>query len=90
MKVDVHIEHLLLDGVQLTRRERAELPAVVQRELHALLDAAPAGPSRDADPGPRAGDRRPRYFDSARIDHIGRDVAQAVKGALPSRGGTER
>jgi hypothetical protein len=87
MKIDVHIEHLLLDGMALTRREREALPAAVQRELLALLDVAPAR-SHDGDRagggGPHAGRERSAYFDSARIDHIGRDVALAVKGSLPS------
>jgi hypothetical protein len=67
MKIDVHIEHLLLDGVQLTRREREALPAAVRRQLLALIDT-------DA-----RSDRAP----AARIDQIGRDVAIAVRETLP-------
>jgi hypothetical protein len=73
VKIDVHIEHLLLDGVQLTRREREALPAAVRRELLALIES----PDRAPDIGARP-DRAP----AARIDHIGRDVALAVKDSL--------
>lgn len=77
----MHIEHLVLDGVTLTRRERAALPAVVRRELLALLGA----PS-EADP--RTGAGRPPA--SPRLDRIARAVATEIDGALPPRGGAPR
>jgi hypothetical protein len=86
VKIDVHIEHLLLDGVELTRREREALPAVVQRELLALIGSADRAPDAGARP-----DRAPGF--APRIDHIGRDVAIAVTSELPPappRGASER
>lgn len=39
MKVELHIERLILDGFALTNRQRAQLQAAVEKELTRLLAA---------------------------------------------------
>jgi hypothetical protein len=71
VKVTVNIDRLVLDGVPLTRAQRAALPAAVQSELSRLLAAGPAAPPAN----PRS---------ASPVTRIGADVASAVAGALPA------
>jgi hypothetical protein len=67
MRVTVRIDELVLDGLELSRRERDALAPAVQRELGRLVALAPAaGPSRPS-----------------RVDGIARDVALAVHRSMP-------
>jgi hypothetical protein len=67
MRVNVRIDELVVDGLELSRRERDALAPAVQRELRRLVAATPAG---------RPG-RHPR------VDRIARDVALAVHRSMP-------
>jgi hypothetical protein len=81
MNVEVRIGRLVLDGVQLHRRERAALPDAVRSELLNLLadsSGAPAGPI-----GRPGSDRNAR---TPRVDAIARQIAASVHGALPAPG----
>jgi hypothetical protein len=82
MKVDLRIERLILDGVELTRHERAALGPAIERELRLRLDRG-RGAQRHLDRGGVRGDA----LVTQRVDRIGRDVAAAVDSALPRRGG---
>jgi hypothetical protein len=66
MRTDVRIERLVLDGLELSRRERDALGPAIARELRRLA-SEPAG---------RAGPRH-RGPGSA-VDGIAREVAAAV------------
>lgn len=71
MRVAVNIDRLVLDGVELTHAERAELPAAVQSELARLLTSGLVRPSHDAaSPSPAT--------------RIGTEIAAAVGAALPA------
>jgi hypothetical protein len=70
MRVDVRIERLVLDGVELTHRERAALGPVIERELTLRVDGR--APARDQ----RA---------TTRVTQIGRDVAAALHESMPKR-----
>jgi hypothetical protein len=71
VKVTVTIDRLVLDGVQLTRAQRAALPAAVGSELARLIAGEPA---------PRSANRR----SASPVSRIGADVASAVADALPA------
>jgi hypothetical protein len=72
MKTDVHIEHLVLHGLELSHRERQALGPAIARELRRLVDEPVNRP-----PDPRAEDRRRRGPGSA-VEEIARRVAAAV------------
>jgi hypothetical protein len=79
MNVEVRIGRIVLDGVELRRRERAALPGAIERELTALL-----GPAR---PGPRRALTAPTSATrGGRVDGIARDIALAVRGAIGGAG----
>ena len=67
MRVTVRIDELVVDGLELSRRERDALAPAVQRELGRLVAPAPSGrPSRHP-----------------RVDRIAYDVALAVHRSMP-------
>jgi hypothetical protein len=71
VRVTVTIDRLVLDGVQLTRAQRAALPTAVQSELARLLAGGPVSP-------------QPNRRSASPVTRIGADVASAVAGALPA------
>jgi len=75
LKVHLRIERLVLDGVELTRSERAALAPAIQRALSDRLGGGPA---------PRAD--RP----TARVEHLGGQIANAVHDHVPGTGGAVR
>jgi hypothetical protein len=83
MNVNVHIERLILDGIDLPRRDRAALKASVSAELGRLL--ADGGLS----PAVRAGGAV-RSLPAGGIQlaaqseptHLGQQIARAVYGGL--------
>ena len=83
MNVEVRIGTLVLDGVELRRRERGALPAAVEEALGALLDesAGRAGPSP-----PR--ERADRYARTPRVEAIATQLAAAIHAGLPDRATT--
>ena len=84
MKVDLRIERLVLDGVELTRRERAALASAIKRELVLQIARRPERLPRTV--GFRASFSEGRA--DAQVEHIGREVAAAVHSSLPQRGAT--
>jgi len=80
MSTDFRIEHLVIDGIALTRRERDALGPAIARELRRLASSpgnpVPDSRSRNSGPGSAA-------------DGIARRVAaavhQATTAALPAR-----
>ena len=74
MTTSVRIERVVLDGLELSRRERDALGPAITRELRRLAGEPANGPA-----GRRAGTRRegPEGPGSA-VDAIARDVAAAV------------
>jgi hypothetical protein len=87
MNTDVHIEHLVLDGIDLSRRERDALGPAIARELRRLA-SRPVDEPRD-----RCAEDRQRGPASA-VDGIAGQVAAAVHrataAALPAAGGARR
>lgn len=84
MKVDLRIERLVLDGVELTRRERAALASAIKRELVLQIARRPERLPRTV--GFRASFSEGRA--DAQVEHIGREVAATVHSSLPQRGAT--
>ncbi len=72
MSLDLRLDEIVLDGIELSRRERDLLGEAVRRELRALLAGRPASDRLGA--GARGSERAHR---------LGRDVALAVHQALP-------
>jgi len=86
MNTNVHIEHLVLDGIKLSRRQRDALGLAIARELRRL-----ARLPMNQSPGPLAEElRRP----GSAVDGIARQVAAAVHrataAALPAASGARR
>jgi hypothetical protein len=80
VSTDVRIGHLVLDGLELTRRERDALAPAIARELRMLAPSPRPFGARDS-PG------RP----PSTVDTIAREVAVAVRGAIgPARQPTGR
>jgi hypothetical protein len=79
MKVNLRIERLVLDGVELTRRERAALAGAIERELR--LQLAPPARAR-----PQLAATIPDGRAGARVERIGRDIAAALHSSLPKGG----
>lgn len=83
MKVRLHIERLVVDGVSLERVAAPQLEAAVVAELHALIerDASSWGEAHGAmlarAPAPAL--RLPQHPDAAQL---GRGIARALHGAL--------
>jgi hypothetical protein len=68
VRLELRIDRLVIDGPDLSRREREGLAAMIEQELAVTLTRAPVGRrSPPREPGAR----------------IARDVARAVHGALP-------
>jgi hypothetical protein len=72
VRVAVHIERLVLDGIELTHRERAALGPTIERELRRRTE----GTNGRAVARSRA---------TPRVTRIGRDVAAAVHESMPKR-----
>ena len=81
MRTDVRIDHLVLDGVELSRRQRDELGPAIARELRRLADRPADGSIY------RPGEGRRRGAETA-VTEIARQVAgsvnQAVFGVRPT------
>jgi hypothetical protein len=77
MRTEVRIERVVLDGLELSRRERDALGPAIARELRRLASEPVNGPTDR-----RAEDRR-RGPGSA-VDGIARQVAAAVHQAIPA------
>lgn len=78
MKVKLRIERLVLDGVELDRREREALVRAIQRELGGRL-GGPRAPQVDGNGFP-TGDPR------THVDRIGSEIATAVHRSIPPEG----
>jgi len=82
MRTNVRIERVVLDGLELSRRERDDLGPAIARELRLLAGELRwlAGEPADGPTGRRADPQR-REPGSA-VDGIARQVAAAVHRAL--------
>ena len=79
MRTNVRIEHVVLDGIALSRRERDALGPAIARELRRL-----AGEPADEPPGRSAQTQRPGP--GSAVDGIAREVAAAVHRATDTAG----
>jgi hypothetical protein len=93
MKIHLHIERLVLDGVPLQRTQSGRLRAAVEQELARLLKSG--GLARElrsgvAVPAVRGGNLRLQKSTNARM--LGRDIATALHHAIgnSSRVGKKR
>lgn len=79
--IHLHIERLILDGIDLPRHQRPALQAAIEAELTRLITAdglAADWPTRGATPRLRAGSM---HLDNASDpEQMGRQIAQAVYG----------
>ena len=83
MNVDVHVERLVLDGIDLPQRDRAALKASVSAELaHLLADGglSPALRAGGAVPSLPAGGIQ--LAAQSGPTHLGQQIARAVYGGL--------
>jgi hypothetical protein len=71
VRVAITIDRLLVNGLELSRWDRAALGPAIQREL-ALVVRGGAGDAA----------RRPRPARAGTVDRIAREVAVAVHGAI--------
>jgi hypothetical protein len=80
VKVNLHIERLIVDGVELTHRERRELMATVQDELRSLLA------TRHERGGSTSSARQVTSGATAnRAGQLGREVALGIEHAMTAR-----
>ncbi len=83
MKIEVHIERLVLEGLPVSARDRARVHAAVAAELSRLIRAqgiATALRTGGAAPSVRADDLRVERQTSPR--RLGTQIARAVYGGL--------
>jgi hypothetical protein len=75
VKIDVKIDRMVLEGLELSRRERDALTPAIERELRRLA----------GEPGDRRADER-RGATASTVDGIAREVAGAVHRSIgPAR-----
>jgi hypothetical protein len=81
MSTRIRIERLVLDGIELSRRERDALGPAIARELRRLA----GGPARElaGEPADPRGERRHRSASPA-VDGIAREVAAGVHRVMPA------
>jgi hypothetical protein len=85
MKINLHIERLVLEGLPLERAQGPQVQAAVQQELTRLLATggiAPALMSGGARPRARGGDMS--YAKESSPRQLGTQIAQSVHGGLSS------
>lgn len=83
MNVNLHLERLILDGLDLPQRQRPQLQAAVEAELARLLAAnglPPAWRSGGAVPSVPGGTIQ--LTANRHPTHLGRQIAQAVYGGF--------
>jgi hypothetical protein len=83
MKVDLHIERMILEGLPIERRDRAVVEKVVQSELARLIGEGglkPAITSGGATPFVKGGNML--LTNSIHPKNIGRQIANAVYGGI--------
>ena len=83
MKINVHIERLILDGLPIERRDGATVQAAVEAELARLFNAGELSPallSSTAVPGLRAASIELK--ETVSPDGLGQQIAHAVHGSL--------
>jgi hypothetical protein len=85
MSTDFRIEHLVIDGIQLSRRERDALGPAIARELRRL-----ASSPVDALPDSRSGNRGPRSAADGVARQVAAAVHQATTAVLPTPIATTR
>lgn len=86
MKVNVHVERLVLDGLPVTGAQGAKVQDAVAKELTRLLGAG--GLSHEFRAGGAVPEVRTHGFEVARENHpigIGRQIARAVYGGIGSK-----
>jgi hypothetical protein len=81
MKVNVHIDRLVIDGAGLTRAQRAALAAAAQRELSLLLGGQAPG---TADSGTAARHSGGPPGASSRLRDVAVAIAAEIYRALPA------
>ncbi|HSS48479.1 MAG TPA: hypothetical protein VLX28_05995 [Thermoanaerobaculia bacterium] len=83
MNVNLHIERLILDGIDVEPAQRPLLQAALERELGRLLAQGGVGPALAAGgavPSVQAGDFQMGASGNPR--QLGRQIARAVHGGL--------
>lgn len=86
MKLNIHIECMVLDGLPVTRAQGPRVQKAVERELTRLLGAG--GLSRDLRAGGAVPDVRAGGFEVAQHNHsdgLGKQIARAVYGGIGGR-----
>jgi len=86
MKIRLHIERLVLDGLPLERRQAPQVQAALERELSRLLSAEGRGRDWRTD-GAVARLKAPaiRLTKGNPPQAIGRDIAKSIHAALGAR-----
>jgi hypothetical protein len=83
MKISIHIERLVLDGIDIARRERPLLQSAVEAELARLIAAGGLSPdliSGGAMPSVNAGDLQMTGDNNP--TQLGHQIAQSVYGGI--------
>jgi hypothetical protein len=86
MKIKLHIERLVLDGLAVDRTQGGRVRAAVEKELTRLLAAGGVAPqlkSGGAVPVVRGGNMRVEK--NSRPSDLGRNIAGAVYGGIGTR-----
>jgi len=87
MKISIHIERLVLDGVEIEHRDRPLLQSAVETELARLITRGGLSPdlmSGGATPRVNAGDLQMTGDNNPA--RLGRQIAQSVYGGIGNEG----
>ena len=83
MKIHLHIERIVVDGLPLTARDGALVRAALEAELTRLLaQPQPGGARRASTAVPRVRADGIRVAREARPAEIGQQIARSVHGAI--------
>jgi hypothetical protein len=89
MKINVHIERLILDEVLIAHREASLVQSAVEAELRLLLSEQ-GKPANAGGASPRVTAPSIELAREALPVHVGRRIACAIHGSLVKTGGAPR
>ncbi|HEY9102453.1 hypothetical protein [Chitinimonas sp.] len=82
MNVVLHIERLIIDGLDIDPRQGRRLQAAIEQELVALLSGQQGRSVTAERSGPLSGSTGPLQIGSLRPEQLGPQIAAAVMGRI--------
>ena len=82
MKIQIHIERLILEGIDVPPGQRPLLQTAVETELATLLRNGDLAPDLQSGGAYRARQGRPIHLQNTHPPTLGRQIAAAVHGGI--------